>query len=264
MEYLDQGTGEPVVLIPGMEGTKEFWRFQQAVLRARYRTVVVEYPRRRPSLATTVADYAAHVIELLDELGIDRAAFVGESFGGVISQEIATEHPHRVAALVLCNTMDRPRYDHFGLNMFTLATLVHMGAFALPMAYRRSILRWVGKHRGFVLDPSPGNDALIEYILEYGTVHGLGANVDRMIAGSKARYAEKLRSIAAPTLLLRGTEDRVVSHATMQAMKDLIPGAELALIEGGGHCCQVTLPEETNRVLVGFLDRIGYGAPVAS
>ncbi|MBI2391669.1 MAG: alpha/beta hydrolase [Deltaproteobacteria bacterium] len=257
-EYVDQGSGKPVVLIPGMEGTKEFWRFQQAVLRARYRTIVVEYPRRRPSLGTTVADYAVHVTELLDALGVARAAFVGESFGGVIAQEIATSHAHRVEALVLCNTMDRARYDHFGLNMFTLATVVHMSAFALPMRYRRPILRWVGSHRGFVLDPSPGNEALIDYILEYGTLHGLGANIDRMIAGSKARYAEKLASITAPTLLLRGTEDRVVSHATMEAMKARIPGAELALIEGGGHCCQVTLPDETNRVLVGWLERIGY------
>jgi pimeloyl-ACP methyl ester carboxylesterase len=257
-DYLDQGSGKPIVLIPGMEGTKEFWQLQRESLARRYRTISFEYPRRRASLSTTVAHYANAVIRVLDELAIAEAAVFGESFGGLIAQELATSHPKRVAALALCNTLDRPAFDHFGLNMFTLATAVHMSAFALPMSLRRPILRWVGKHRGFVLDASAGNERLIDYILEHGTRHGLSANLDRMIAGAKAHYSDKLPSVTAPTLILRGVEDRIVSLATMERIRARIPGAELALIAGGGHCCQMTMPDDTNRVLASWLERIGY------
>jgi pimeloyl-ACP methyl ester carboxylesterase len=257
--YLDVGQGTPVVMIPGMEGSRYFWRFQVDELGKRYRVVSCDLARRKPRLSSTVADYAREVLDTMDRLGIDRAVIVGESMGGVVSQEIATAHPERVLALVLCNTMDRPRRGGFGFNMFTLATFVHQFAF-LPFLSdegRRRLLRWVGKHRGFVLDPSPGNEDLIDYLMQYGLDCGGAAYVDRIIAMSKIDYTDKLSGIAAPTLVLRGTEDRLVGAETIVQLAGAIPGAELVLIEGGGHCCQHTVPGATSRALMDWLERIG-------
>ena len=258
--YVVRGEGVPILMLPGMEGSKVFWRFQLEGLSHRYRVVACDLAIRRPTLSSTMSDYAADALRIMDSLGLEKAIVVGESFGGMVAQQLAIAHQDRVLALVLCNTMDRPRRGGFGLNIFTLATLVHQFAFLpfLSDSQRKRLLRWVGKHRGFVMDPSPGNADLAEYILEYGAACGPGCYLDRMIAGSKIRFTELLGSISVPTLVLRGVEDRLVSPETIVELAGRIPGAQIALIDGGGHCCQHTVPEATNEAILQWLERVGY------
>ena len=256
--HLETGAGLPLLMVPGMEGSRWFWRYQLEELGGQYRAIACDLARRSPSLASTVADYAAEVLSLMDELALERAVLVGESFGGVVVQHLALAHPDRVLALVLCNTLDRPRPGGFGVNLFTLATLAHFGAVLAPgltRAQRKRALDWVGRHRGFVMDPSPGNAALADHILDYGTACGAAAYADRLIAGLKVRHTERLGQIRAPTLVLSGSEDRVVLADTADELRRRIPGAELVVIQGGGHCCPHTLPRETNAAIGAWLQR---------
>lgn len=257
--YVAAGGGTPLVMIPGGEGAKEFWRFQVDGLASGYRVFACDLANRRPRLSSTVSDYAADVIRIMDESEIEKAVVVGESFGGMVAQELATAHGRRLLALVLCNTMAHPMRFGFGFNVFTLATFMHQFAFMpfLSDEQRKSILMWVGKHRGFVMDPSPGNLEFCDYIIEYGTACGAGCYLDRAIAGSKIDFTGKLADISVPTLVLRGTEDRLVRPEATLELVGRIPGARLALIDGGGHCCQYTLPGETNRVIREWLNSIG-------
>lgn len=257
-DYLDVGCGKPVVMLPGMEGAKEFWDRQWPELCRRYRVVAWSYPRRRFRADWRVADYAEEVLALLEELGLESVALVAESFGGLVAQELATTWPERVSALVLCNTFDRVRYEHFGLNMFTAASAIHPLAFVLPRPWRLGLLDWVGKHRGFVMDPSPGNRALAEYILEHGMDPGVGGYLNRILAGHGADYRRALEELRIPALILRGEEDRVVGERTVSSFLAHIPDVDLARIEGGGHCCQYTKPESTNQALLDWFERIGY------
>jgi pimeloyl-ACP methyl ester carboxylesterase len=255
--YIEAGEGPPVVMIPGMEGSKWFWRFQVEGLSGDYRAVSCDLPVRKPRLSTCMGDYADAVLGTMDSLGIKKAVIIGESMGGMITQHIVLEHPERVRAIVLCNTMDRPRPPGFGLNMFTVATLAHQVAF-LPFLsddQRRRLLMWVGKHRGFVMDPTPGNADLVEYIMRHGLECGGASYVDRMIAGGKVAFTDRLHEIDVPALVLRGTEDRMVLPETVLQLAGRIKGAEVALIEEGGHCCQHTVPDEVNAVLLDWLAR---------
>lgn len=258
LDYLEVGGGKTVIMLPGMEGCKEFWRYQWDEFGDRYRVIACTYPVRSPKLSRTISDYACDVLRLMDSLGVEKAAVVGESFGGILAQELAIEHPERVAALVLCNTIDGRRRSGFGLNMFTLATLVNIFVFLMHEGVRKRLLNWIGRHRGFIMDPSPGNDNLADYILEHGLDAGFGGFLDRGIATSKASYTDRLSSISAPTLVLRGVEDRLVGTETTVQLVGRIPGAELVLIDGGGHCCPHTEPEATNRSILEWLDRIDY------
>lgn len=268
--YLEAGDGFPLVMIPGMEGSKWFWRFQLEGLSPDYRVVSCDLPVRKPSRSSRISDYSATVLDLMDSLRIAQAVLIGESMGGMIAQDIALERPDRVAALVLCNTMDRPR-SGFGLNVFTFATLMHQLAF-LPFLgdeRRRRLLMWVGRHRGFVMDPTPGNADLVDYVIEHGLECGAGSYLDRMLAVGRAAFTERLPEIGVPTLVLRGTEDRLVPAATALELAGRIPGARVALIDGGGHCCPHTVPEAVNSALSGWLaengfDRSGRHAPPAA
>ncbi len=255
--YIEAGSGFPVVMMPGMEGSKWFWRYQVEALSEEYRAISCDLLARRPSLSSTIADYAARTLAVMDSLDIERAVVIGESMGGMITQEIALSHPERVAGIVLCNTMDMPRRGEFGLNMFTLATMAHQIAFLpfLSDAQRRALLRWVGRHRGFVLDPTPGNEMLIDYFFEHGMDCGGQAYLDRMIAIAKGRYTDKLHGINVPALVLRGTEDRLVPARTTLELAGRIPRAELVLVDGGGHCCTHTMPAESTALIRAWLSR---------
>lgn len=263
-DYMEAGKGRPLIFIPGMEGAKEFWRPQLEGLSDAYRTIATSLPVWSPSISSTVSDCAACVIALMDELRLDKAVVVGESFGGMVTQELALYHPQRLSGIVLCNTMDRPRRGGFGLNVFTLATFVHQFAFLpfLSMDQRRSLLRWVGRRRGFVLDPSPGNTDLVDYIIDYGLACGPAAYLDRIIAGAKVSYTAKLRDINVPALVLRGEEDRLIGAETIVELAGRIPHADLVIVDGGGHCCTHTRPEASNAAIRDWLKGIGYyGVP---
>lgn len=257
--YIERGSGVPVVMLPGAEGCKEFWRFQLDAVGAGYRAVATDLLVKKPSRSSTIADYAAHTLGIMDSLGIEKAVIVGESFGGMVAQQIAISHPERTLAVALCNTMDRPRGDGFGLNMFTLATVVAMlgNAPVIPRRVRRRILTWAGKHHGLVYDATPGNEVLVDYFIEYGLAQGALAQVDRFaFAGRKAGFTERLHEIAVPALVMRGSEDRVSTPRTANEIAGRIPGAEIAVIDGAGHCHQQTMPEETNAALLVWLARV--------
>jgi len=258
-DHMEAGCGTAVVMLPGAEGAKEFWRYQLEALAGDYHVVSCRLAVREPSLSSTMADYAADALRIMDSLGIEKAVIVGESMGGMVTQEIAINHPERVLGVVLCNTMDKPRRGGFGFNMFTLATLAHQLAF-LPFLTddaRRRLLGWVGRHRGFVMDPTPGNARLIDYLFECGMECGGKSYLDKFLAGRTADYTSRLSSISVPTLVIRGTEDRLVGAEPAVEFVGRIPGASLALIEGGGHCCSYTMPEETTAVLKEWLDSTG-------
>jgi 3-oxoadipate enol-lactonase len=258
-DYLEAGSGLPVVMLPGAEGSKQFWRYQLEELAGDYHVVSCALAVREPSLSSTMADYAADTLRIMDSLGIDKAVIVGESMGGMVTQELAINHPERVLGIVLCNTMDKPRRGGFGLNMFTLATLVHQMAFMpfLTDDARKRLLGWVGRHRGFVMDPTPGNARLIDYLFECGLECGGKSYLDKALAGRTADYTDRLSSISVPALVIRGTEDRLVGPEAIVELAGRIPGARLELIEGGGHCCSYTMPEETTAVIKDWLASTG-------
>ena len=255
-DYLDIGSGKPIIMLPGMEGAKEFWRQQWPALAEHYRVIPCGYRRRPLRRHPTVAHYADDIVALMDELDIDRAAVISESFGGMVAQELATTHPERVAALVLCNTFDKARNENFGANMFTLSSLIHPFAFAMPQRWRLPLLDWVGKHYGFVMDQSPGNRALAEYILEHGLDPGFSDYVNRYRAGINADYRRALGEVAVPTLVLRGAEDRLVGKRTTASLLANLTDATLVEIADGGHCCQYSCPEATNRALLDWLTSV--------
>ena len=98
----------PLVLSSSLGTTLEMWEPQVAPLAEHFR--VVRYDRRGhgrspvPRDATTIDDLGGDLVELLDELGLERVSFCGLSLGGVEGMWLAVNAPERVERLVLCCT----------------------------------------------------------------------------------------------------------------------------------------------------------------
>jgi len=141
MAYVELGdpTGEPVILLHGYTDTsRSFWQTagHLAELRPDLRILVPdqrghgdssmpdpETCREAPERCFRMADFAGDVLALMDAKDIPRAHLVGHSMGSLVAQELALEHPERIAHLVLIATAARTR-DHPGIGEFLLAGVV--------------------------------------------------------------------------------------------------------------------------------------------
>src|ERR1700733_231744 len=106
LNYLQFGTGEPLVLIHGLGANLSFWYFGAARILARTRCLLMydlrghgrsSMPREGYGLHQMVSD----LVDLLDILGIERADIAGHSFGGRVALALAALHPHRVRNVVI-------------------------------------------------------------------------------------------------------------------------------------------------------------------
>ena len=244
--------GDPAVLVVmGAAGSMDRWEEPFCERLAAAGRYVIRYDHRDTGGSTTYPrgepgytgdDLIADAVRVLDGLGIDRAHLVGISMGGAIVQRIAVEHPDRVRTITLLSTSPAGTGGEYPkLPPMSHALRAVFAADAQP--------------------PEPDwtdRGAVIEYLLEaerpYAGARGvdeaslralLGRVYDRspslpsannhfLVDGSDMPRA-RLAGIAAPTLVIHGTDDPLFPLPHGEALADEIPGAELLVIDGLGH-----------------------------
>ena len=205
-------------------------------------TILEDYPaptlgqlirRDKRAAAYTLADLAADGVGLLDHLGIERAHLVGASMGAMIAQLIAARRPERVLSLVsiMSNTGSRfsgqPAPSTYRLFLRPLAR--ERKAYIEQAA---ELFDHIGS-RGFEKDDTAFRAQLGEM---YDRGHNPGS-ASRQLAAILASgdRTNELRHITAPTLVIHGTDDRLIRPSGGRATARAIPGARLLVIKGMGH-----------------------------
>ncbi|NYV75889.1 alpha/beta fold hydrolase [Streptomyces sp. UH6] len=260
LRYYEAGSGHPLVLLhgsgPGATGWSNFAGNIEA-LAEHFHVYAVDMPGWGESSAATVdqLDHVDAAIQFLDALGIEKAAFVGNSMGGQTSIRLATEHPGRITHLV---TMGPPvgRIP----TLFGAGDGPSEGLKVLIEAYR---------------DPSPENmRRLVEIMVfdkaRFATPELCEARSDAALARPEhlANYVEGLPKgaplpkwvrpellsrIEVPTLLIHGRDDRVVSYETSLFLLANIPDSRLVVLNRCGHWAMIEHPDEFNRLVTDFV-----------
>jgi 4,5:9,10-diseco-3-hydroxy-5,9,17-trioxoandrosta-1(10),2-diene-4-oate hydrolase len=225
-----------------------------------FRTLLVDQPgfggSDKPEVVGNYFRFAAdHVVQLLDELGIDRVHLLGNSLGGGTAMRLALTHPQRVGRLILMGP------GGASLNLFHadptegVQRLMEFGADPTREALRKFIST-------MVVNQDLVTDELVEERFADATAPGsqeamasMGASFwkpDTYEDGMLWREAHRLRP---HTLLTWGREDRVNPiDGAMVALK-LIPRASLHVFPNCGHWAQIEAADEFREVAVGFLAR---------
>lgn len=246
---------EPLVLVMGLGMQMIAWHEELCGLLAAHRFRVIRFDNRdvglsskltgRVSLAAgmvgitgsapyTLDEMAADVVGLLDHLDVERAHLVGASLGGMVAQQAAARHPRRVASLcsIMAGAGSRrisrlPRPD-------VLGTL-----FRAPPPSRRSYIDDLVEVFATIGSPAyPTDEAELR--------ERIGRSYDRcfypagvarqlmavMASGNRAR---ELRSIDTSSLIVHGTEDRLVPPRAGADVAAAIPGSRMKLFSGMGH-----------------------------
>jgi 3-oxoadipate enol-lactonase len=237
LHYEVAGSGPPVLFISGTGGdlrTKP-GPFDSPLAR---RCTLAAYDQRglgqsgKPDGPYTMTDYADDAAGLLDVLGWASAGVIGVSFGGMVAQELAIRHPERVDRLVLaCTSPGGALGASYPLHELEDVPDEVRHPRLLELADTRCDEAWQAEHPDEVAavlayrrqsedlsrsDPEARAGALLQL---------------QARAGHDTR--DRLPTISCPTLVCGGRYDGIAPPANSEALASRIPGAELALFEGG-------------------------------
>jgi pimeloyl-ACP methyl ester carboxylesterase len=244
LHYLREGGGEPMLLIQGMSATHLAWGEPfLAPLRESFDCIVFDNRGMglsgRAETPFTIADLAGDALGLLDALEVESAHVVGISMGGMIAQELTLAHPDRVRTLTLGATYCG------GPNgrLMDPEDLQRLGA-AMAAGDRGRVRRVMWE-----VNLSPGfreDDSRFAAFEEMATALPAPGPVilQQMRACGAHDTSKRLSRISTPTLVVHGTEDRLLPVANGQEIAALIP-TRLELLEGVGHMFWWEQPERS-------------------
>jgi pimeloyl-ACP methyl ester carboxylesterase len=205
----------------------------------------------RSSLANgpyTIADMASDTARLMDALGIDRAHVLGVSMGGTIAQELAISHPGRIERLILVCTMAQFASFHVSpIQVWKWLRRRDLENRVFPI----EVISWCMTHR-FLRD----SRAVEEMIEQFRNppypvpAEAFCRQVDALCGFDRA---DRVKEIQAPTRVVVGAEDILTPPWAVQGLASRIPGAQLEVLDGGGHCLFWEIPDRFNRAVIDFL-----------
>jgi pimeloyl-ACP methyl ester carboxylesterase len=259
--YLDIGGGPPVILVHGFGGSMWQWEYQQAALAPHHRVITLDLPGSglsdKPDLAYTPDEMVAFVLGLMDALGIQKAALVGNSMGAGLAIGMAVAHPERVDRVVLISGL--PKGVREKLTGPLIRRAVETSAPVWLLRFGNWLAgRWVTEDvlKEIVYDHSRLTPAVIERSFRNRARPGLiraAMAIARNLPLWEQGFALRIGEIARPTLVIWGTEDKVFPPEVGHELKNTIKGASVALVPKAGHIPQWEQPETVNALLVTFL-----------
>jgi pimeloyl-ACP methyl ester carboxylesterase/putative sterol carrier protein len=257
------GQGPPVVLLHGLAATKLSYLPLLPALAERYRVIVPDLPGHgessKPRSRYTPGYFARVIRAVLDRLDIDQASVMGNSMGGRIALEVATAFPSRVSSLILLD----PAAAGLPFPLYArLLGVLPTGVGAVPVPWRKGIV--VAAIRQMFADPDRLPKAAYlaaadEFIRIYRKGRARVALLSAMrglIADDPEAFWHRAARIEVPTLIVWGRKDRIVPVSLGHRLANAIPDAELVVLPEVGHVPQFEQPEETRRLVLGFLDGI--------
>jgi pimeloyl-ACP methyl ester carboxylesterase len=262
--YELHGSGDPIVLIPGLGLDHLYFQYAIPELQRHFRVLAYD-PRGtgesdRPPGEYSMELWADDLQRLLATLGIARAHVVGSSLGGCVAFELLRRAPALAQSLILVaafSELDRALEINFRMR---IAVIERLG---MGDVIRDHVLLWT-LSREFIATERGARaaDALVASLARNDPklyVEFLKAilRFGRVLPGQEGqpKVTASLGSITAPTLVVVGDRDILTPVAFSQRIVERMPHAELAVIERCGHITFIEQPEENTRLIAEFVRR---------
>jgi pimeloyl-ACP methyl ester carboxylesterase len=247
INYQVDGKGEPLVMIMGFSANRSGWTPQISFLKKYYR--IITFDNRgvgksdKPQGPYSTGMMADDTIGLMDNLGIEKAHIMGASMGGMIAQELAINYPLRVIKLVLACTY--ARQDETSGDAPLQARLARltpdkMAGAMVGLALNRPLYRFT-------------YGALAKIQCKFMGVSGRTGLAGQEQACLNHNTYDRLPLIKSQTLVIVGTEDRIIKPVSSEVIAEKIPSARLVKIKGGSHSFNIETKDVFNREVLNFL-----------
>jgi len=245
--YVEQGEGEPLVLLHGLFGAMSNFHGLINHFRHTHKVVVPMLPLfDLDILHTSVGGLAKYVHKFIEFKGYENVHLLGNSLGGHVALVHVLKHPERIKSLILTGSS---------------------GLFENGMGDtypRRGDYEYIKKKTEVTFyDPNTATKELVDEVFEI-TRNRL--KVIKIIALAKSairnNLGEELNNINLPTLLIWGNNDTITPPFVAREFHRLIPNSELHFIDKCGHAPMMEQPEEFNVILDKFFKKLNQPATV--
>ncbi|MFI2283952.1 alpha/beta fold hydrolase [Nocardia beijingensis] len=253
LHVVTTGSGDPIVMWPSLLMDAGLWDAQVDHFARDFLTIAVDPPGHgrssRLERRFTFEECAGCVVDVLDHLGLARTHFLGNSWGAMIGGTLAAEFPDRVKSAVLMNGTASPAPIAQRLQYRTLLLAIRvLGGIRPPLT--TSVVR-------AFLGPTTesARPQVVEQVLDIARRNDPASLIHavRSVVVDRPDQRDLFASIACPTLIVGGREDRTFPVPELEAMAGAIPGAELVMIDGAAHLAAAEIPDEVNRLVENFL-----------
>lgn len=255
--YYDCGQGPVLVLIHGMFGDHLDWEPVLEPLARRQRVIAIDLPgfgaSDKPNREYTGEFFVDSLHGLLQELSVQRATLVGNSFGGQIALLYALRYPGEVKSLILVDSggfrpfteqekeLTRQRFSEAAIAALTpeINEMLFAPLFSAPSEMRQRYLQKQNTKLGRTDYPA--------------YAHAVASSIQLSIS---TFLLDRLPEIECPTLLLWGEKDQAVPLELARQALEKLPRARLKVVPGCGHVPQLDCPAAFLPAVEGFLESL--------
>jgi len=246
LAYAAQGQGEPLVLVHGYLGSNRMWGEQIEHFSKSFDVIAPDLAgfgasADRPA-PDSIAGHAQLLLDLLDELQVDRFHLLGHSMGGMIVQQMAAMAPERIIRLVLYGTGPKGVLpDRFETIEASRQRLQGEG---LAATGRRIAATWF----------MAGQDApAFNLCVQAGAKASMQAALASLTAWEHWTGTPLLEKLNMPTLVVWGDHDKSYGWQQPEALWRGIRNANLAVVPGCAHNVHLEKPLIFNAIVEDFL-----------
>jgi aminoacrylate hydrolase len=251
--YEEHGRADapPLILSPGLGGSASYWNPNVPGLAETYRVITYDHrgtgrSERGLPYTVTVDDFADDILALMDALEIERAHLVGHAAGGIAGLAMASMAPARLDRLVVVNGWMKAD-PHF-LRCFEarLNLLRHSGVEAFLRAQPIFLYpaQWISSHDADL------NAELPHQLAAFPGIEAIEKRIAALAAFDASGWVTTLRT---PIMTLCAYDDMLVPYTCSLEFQVENPAIQHRGLEFGGHACNVTYPDDFNRIVAGWL-----------
>ena len=246
--YIEEGQGEPLMLLHGLFGALSNFSGQIDYFRQFYKVVVPILPLLELDLLhTTVGGLEKFVHRFVEYRDYKNINLVGNSLGGHVALMYVLRHPERINSLILTGSS---------------------GLFENGMGDtypKRGDYEYIRKKTELTFyDPIMASKELVDELYETVNVRIKAVKIIALAKSAiRNNLGEEVSQIKQPTLLIWGQNDNITPPFVGQEFHKLIPNSELHFIDKCGHAPMMERPEEFNTILLKFLRKLNEPAAVA-
>lgn len=253
---IDLGKGEPVILVPGVQGRWEWTRSAVERLAAHCRVITYSLSDERSSGFTCdpalgFQNYLQQLGQVMDRAGLSSATIVGVSYGGLIATEFAARAPARVKRLVLASALpidwQPDRRARFYLRAPWLLS---------PLLLASAPLRFEPEIRNAIPTWSERIRFISTHTRDVLKAPAWPGKMARRVRWAEAHTFAGADAVRAPVMVVTGEPglDRVVPVEVSRRNLEQFPGARHVVLPGTGHLGIVTSPERFCAAMCEFLE----------
>jgi pimeloyl-ACP methyl ester carboxylesterase len=244
LSYRESGSGDRVILfVHGNSAFSLWWERVMGSLPAGWRAVAPDLrgsgDSEKPVQPWSWQELAGDIAEFAEVLGLKQVTLVGHSLGGTLAQQVAADHPKLVERLILVNP-GPPEGLHFDEVWYQRAAML----VKMPDMMKAALATTM---------PTAPKDEFYQRLLDESIAKSLTAWIPNTQAlENTGDLPERVKGIAAPTLIIYGKNDLITTLPMQEHLRDLIPGCCLEVWDDIGHSAPAECPERLAQRIITF------------